>query len=292
MRFFNNRPLVITILLSVLLVVLMIVTPGSGRLTGPESVAGTAVSGTQSFLGSLVDGVGHFFSSIFSPNETEDELKTENERLKSLLNYVQNHTEYEYITARVITKDPGYYFDVFVINAGYNDGVSKDDTVITPDGLVGRVTETGGSWSKVISIIDSRSSVSGTVERTRDNGVVNGIAQSKAQEGLCEMEFLPLEAELQPGDQVITNGLGGVFPRGFVIGQVVEVSAETGSTGKVVTIKPAVDFLHLEEVLIVKAKDVTATTTAQTTPTPVATPTPGTTATPSPSATPTPENQP
>ena len=112
MRFFNNRPLVITILLSVLLVVLMIVTPGSGRLTGPESVAGTAVSGTQSFLGSLVDGVGHFFSSIFSPNETEeenqqlkeqiaslqqevqtaDELKTENERLKSLLNYVQNHT--------------------------------------------------------------------------------------------------------------------------------------------------------------------------------------------------------
>ena len=154
------------------------------------------------------------------------------------------------------------------------------------------MTETGGSWSKVISIIDSRSSVSGTVERTRDNGVVNGIAQSKAQEGLCEMEFLPLEAELQPGDQVITNGLGGVFPRGFVIGQVVEVSAETGSTGKVVTIKPAVDFLHLEEVLIVKAKDVTATTTAQTTPTPVATPTPGTTATPSPSATPTPENQP
>ena len=200
--------------------------------------------------------------------------------------------QYEYITARVITKDHGYYFDVFVINAGYNDGVSKDDTVITPDGLVGRVTETGGSWSKVISIIDSRSSVSGTVERTRDNGVVNGIAQSKAQEGLCEMEFLPLEAELQPGDQVITNGLGGVFPRGFVIGQVVEVSAETGSTGKVVTIKPAVDFLHLEEVLIVKAKDVTATTTAQTTPTPVATPTPGTTATPSPSATPTPENQP
>ena len=312
MRFFNNRPLVITVLLSVLLVVLMIVTPGSGKLTGPENVAGTAVSGTQSFLGSLVNGVGQFFSSIFSPNKTEtenqqlkeqiaalqqdvqtaDELKSENERLKSLLNYVQNHTEYEYITARVITKDPGYYFDVFVINAGYNDGVSKDDTVITPDGLVGRVTETGGSWSKVVSIIDSRSSVSGNVERKRDNGVVNGIAQSDAQEGLCEMEFLPLEAELQPGDQVITNGLGGVFPRGFVIGQVVEVSAETGSTGKVVTIKPAVDFLHLEEVLIVKTKDVGATATAQTTPTPLMTPTPGSTAAPSPSVSPTPENQP
>lgn len=306
MRFFNNRPLVITVLLSALLVVLMIVTPGNGRLTAPESMAGTAVSGTQSFLGNMVNGIGNFFGSLFSPDQTEqenqqlkeqiaalqqqvqtsDELESENERLKSLLNYVQNHTEYEYITARVITKDPGYYFDVFVINAGYNDGVSKDDTVITPDGLVGRVSETGGSWSKVISIIDSRSSVSGTVERTRDNGVVNGIAQSDAQEGLCEMTFLPLEAELQPGDQVITNGLGGVFPRGFVIGQVVEVSAETGSTGKVVTIRPAVDFLHLEEVLVVKAKDVTTTATPTASPQQTATPTP------SPSASPTPENEP
>lgn len=71
-----------------------------------------------------------------------------------------------------------------------------------------------------------------------------------------------------------------------------EVSAETGSTGKVVTIKPAVDFLHLEEVLIVKTKDVGATATAQTTPTPLTTPTPAGTATPSPSVSPTPENQP
>ena len=105
-----------------------------------------------------------------------------------------------------------------------------------------------------MSIIDSRSSVSGTVERTRDNGVVNGSAQSTGTDGNCIMSFLPLEAELVPGDRVVSNGLGGVFPSGFVIGQVVEVSQQSSSTGKSVVIKPAVDFLHIEEVMVVKEK--------------------------------------
>ncbi|MFR9257188.1 MAG: rod shape-determining protein MreC, partial [Merdibacter sp.] len=124
----------------------------------------------------------------------------------------QSNPSYEYLTASVVTKEPGYFFDVFVINAGHNDGVQKDDAVITADGLVGRVTETGGTWSRVMSIIDSRSSVSGTVERTRDNGVVNGSAQSTGTDGNCIMSFLPLEAELVPGDRVVSNGWAASFP--------------------------------------------------------------------------------
>ena len=200
------------------------------------------------------------------------ELEAENQRLQSLLNYVERTPEYSYITARVTAKDPGYYFDVFVVNAGFNNGVEVNDAVITPDGLVGRVTEVGGTWSKVMAIIDSRSSVSATVERTRDNGIINGIDQSEGSSGLCEMAFLPLEAELLPGDSVITNGLGGLFPKGIIIGQVVEVSEEAGSTGKTVRIKPAVDFLHLEEVLIVKEKTAEGNEGDAVTATPSATP--------------------
>ncbi len=300
MRLFNNKPLLITIVITIILVLLLFIIPGGAKISGVESVPGGVAAGAQSFLSRVTNSVGSFFSNLFGGNSIEQEneqlkeeliqaqqkiqgmseLEAENQRLQSLLNYVER-TEYSYITARVTAKDPGYYFDVFVVNAGFNNGVEVNDAVITPDGLVGRVTEVGGTWSKVMAIIDSRSSVSATVERTRDNGIINGIDQSEGSSGLCEMAFLPLEAELLPGDSVITNGLGGLFPKGIIIGQVVEVSEEAGSTGKTVRVKPAVDFLHLEEVLIVKEKTseegdegdtVTATPTVQPTVTPSATP--------------------
>ena len=292
MRLFNNKPLLITIVITIILVLLLFIIPGGAKISGVESVPGGVAAGAQSFLSRVTNSVGSFFSNLFGGNSIEQEneqlkeeliqaqqkiqgmseLEAENQRLQSLLNYVERTPEYSYITARVTAKDPGYYFDVFVVNAGFNNGVEVNDAVITPDGLVGRGTEVGGTWSKVMAIIDSRSSVSATVERTRDNGIINGIDQSEGSSGLCEMAFLPLEAELLPGDSVITNGLGGLFPKGIIIGQVVEVSEEAGSTGKTVRIKPAVDFLHLEEVLIVKEKTAEGNEGDAVTATPSATP--------------------
>ncbi len=274
MRFLNDRPLLITIAITLVLLIVMFAFGSGGKTSGAENLVGATTNGVQSIFSGIANGVGGFFKNIFSPSDLEkeniemrsqvaklqqqiqtmQELQAENERLKSLLSYAQNNINYTYITAKVTTKDPGYYFDTFIINAGYNDGIAVNDAVITADGLVGRVIETGGTYSKVMAIIDSRSSVSGTVERTRDNGVVNGLAQAESTNDNCEMVFLPLEAELLPGDRVISNGLGGVFPSGFLIGTVVEVSKTGASTtGKTVLIKPSVDFLHLEEVMIVKA---------------------------------------
>lgn len=272
MRFLNDRPLLITIAITLVLIVVVFAFGSGGQKTGVENLTGTAASGIQSIFSGIANGVGSFFRNLFSPSnleqeniglqeqvaklqqqvQTMQELEAENERLKDLLAYVEDNTTYTYITAQVVTRDPGYYFDAFVINAGHNDGISVNDAVITADGLVGRVIETGGTYSIVMAIIDSRSSVSGTVERTRDNGVVNGMAQPGGTDGNCEMVFLPLEAELLPGDRVISNGLGGVYPSGFFIGTVVEVSTTTTTTGMTVQIKPAVDFLHLEEVMVVK----------------------------------------
>ena len=301
MRLFHNKPLLITIVVTIILVLLLFIIPGGAKISGVESVPGGVASGAQSFLSKITDSVGSFFSNLFGGNSVEEEnaqlkeqliqaqqeiqgmseLEAENQRLQALLNYVERTPEYSYITARVTAKDPGYYFDVFVVNAGFNHGVEVNDAVITPDGLVGRVTEVGGTWSKVMAIIDSRSSVSATVERTRDNGIISGIDQSDGSSGLCEM------AELLPGDSVVTNGLGGLFPKGIVVGQVVEVSEEAGSTGKTVRIKPAVDFLHLEEVLIVKEKTAETTGDATVTATPTPTLTPTITPSPTPTITPT-----
>lgn len=268
---FRNKPLVIVIAIAVLLVSLMVFLPGTGKVDGPQGIVGNIVSGATG----VFDAIGGFFSrlftSVFRPGTLEDEnqalkeqiaiyeykingmseMEQENQRLKQMLNYIEQTPEYDYIIGRVIMKEPGYWFDVFDINVGINQGVEEGDAVITPDGLAGRVLKVGGNYSTVVAIIDSRVSVSAVIERTRDNGIVKGGMQLSDEGGLCSMSFLPLDADLQVGDRVVTSGLGGVFPKGLYVGQVSQVG--TG-TDKQVVVKPAVDFLHLEEVMVVKEK--------------------------------------
>ncbi len=268
---FRNKPLVIVIAIAVLLVSLMVFLPGTGKVDGPQGIVGNIVSGATG----VFDAIGGFFSrlftSVFRPGTLEDEnqalkeqiaiyeykingmseMEQENQRLKQMLNYIEQAPEYDYIIGRVIMKEPGYWFDVFDINVGINQGVEEGDAVITPDGLAGRVLKVGGNYSTVVAIIDSRISVSAVIERTRDNGIVKGGMQLSDEGGLCSMSFLPLDADLQVGDRVVTSGLGGVFPKGLYVGQVSQVG--TG-TDKQVVVKPAVDFLHLEEVMVVKEK--------------------------------------
>ena len=268
---FRNKPLVIVIAIAVLLVSLMVFLPGTGKVDGPQGIVGNIVSGATG----VFDAIGGFFSrlftSVFRPGTLEDEnqalkeqiaiyeykingmseMEQENQRLKQMLNYIEQAPEYDYIIGRVNMKEPGYWFDVFDINVGINQGVEEGDAVITPDGLAGRVLKVGGNYSTVVAIIDSRISVSAVIERTRDNGIVKGGMQLSDEGGLCSMSFLPLDADLQVGDRVVTSGLGGVFPKGLYVGQVSQVG--TG-TDKQVVVKPAVDFLHLEEVMVVKEK--------------------------------------
>lgn len=277
----RNRPLMITIIVVVILLVVLVITAGSNNMSGTESVLGSIFSPVQGALYSATDAIGDFFSRIFSGADLQtenqtltarvaelegllreyNETKQENERLKTLLNFV-NAQEYPYeiMTARVIGKAPGHWFNMFIINAGLSSGVRVDMPVVTADGLVGRVVHTGANWSRVMAIIDTSSGVSGIVERTRDNGVLSGTATlGEEQTALLEMSNLPLDADLMPGDTVITSGLAGVFPKGIAIGEVVEVSPSSDGMRNSALVKPRVDFLHLEEVMIITTKQLDIT---------------------------------
>ena len=190
-----------------------------------------------------------------------EEVKQENVRLQKLLNYIQQNTQYSYVTARVTGRSPGQWFVVFNINAGVNNGVRKDMAVINADGLVGRVIDTGANWSQVMALVDSRSNVSGLVERTRDNGIIGGSDVSSGTATL-NMQFLPLNADLMPGDKIITSGIDGAFPKGLEIGEITEVSRGKDNMQKSAVIKPVVDFLHLEEVMVVTEDKTKENTTA------------------------------
>lgn len=271
----RNRPLMITIIVVVILLVVLVITAGSNNMSGTESVLGSIFSPIQGALYSVTDSIGDFFSRIFSSADLQtenqmltarvaelegqlreyNETKQENERLKTLLNFDTQDDTLEFMTARVIGKAPGHWFNMFIINAGLSSGVRVDMPVVTADGLVGRVVHTGANWSRVMAIIDTSSGVSGIVERTRDNGVLSGTATLGEEEtALLEMSNLPLDADLMPGDSVITSGLAGVFPKGIAIGEVVEVSPSSDGMRNSALVKPRVDFAHLEEVMIITTK--------------------------------------
>lgn len=175
------------------------------------------------------------------------ELRT----LRQTLNNIDRNEELNPVTANVIAKNPGNWFQMFTIDAGTQDGVKKDSVVIGSGGLVGRVYETGGNWAKVISMIDNSSSVSFQILR---DGTYQGIVSGSVNHELSGYLFDP-DAEVVVGDQLITSGIG-LYPRGILIGEVTEVDRTADLLLKSVVVEPAVNFKRLDKVLIIHPREV------------------------------------
>ena len=274
MQFWRNRPLMITIIVVIILLVVLIVTAGENNMSGTESFVGSVFSPVQRALYSATDAIGDFFERMFAGSDLQtenlelkarvaelegqladyNEIKAENDRLSALLNFDSTALGLESVTARVIGKAPGHWFNIFIIDAGLAQGIKVNMPVINGDGLVGRVVDVGAGFSRVMAIIDSSSGVDGIVERTRDYGILTGLAGSGDEEAQLEMGNLPLDADLMPGDTVITSGLAGIFPKGIAIGEVTEVRPSKDGMRNQAVVTPWVDFGHLEEVRIITSK--------------------------------------
>ena len=175
--------------------------------------------------------------------------ETENERLTALLKIAQKYPTYDSVGARVIAKDPGIWYDGFTINKGTTSSISANMVLIAPEGLVGKVLESGATFSKAQSILDSRSSVPAMSVRTGDLGVVKGN-YSLANHGLCKMEYIDGDAEIMVGDEIVTSQLSAIYPEGLAIGKVLEIETDTNGLTKYAVIEPYVDLKHLDTVLV------------------------------------------
>lgn len=273
MTFWRNKPLIVTLILTIVLVVLLFSTSGAEDFGGAGSIISGALVPLQSGLYQSTMSVGGFFERLFAEDDIAienfelkekianlesrlreyDYLSGENERLTELMSLTQLYGNFEFVGARVIGKNPGDWYQEFTIDKGLNQSVERNMIVMTKDGLMGRVVRVAGNYSKVMTIIDSSSGVAALIERTRDNGVVKGNYQSlNTGDNFLTMNHLPLESDVIPGDRVLTSGLGGIFPKGLYIGIVTEVARPEGSTEKIVTVQSSVDFRRLEEVMIIK----------------------------------------
>ncbi|WP_196593250.1 rod shape-determining protein MreC [Pectinatus sottacetonis] len=183
-------------------------------------------------------------------NLKDSELAAENKRLRELLNYKQSAKNFQLVTASVIARDSSTWINNVVIDRGSNDGIKKDMPVVTPAGLVGYIIEVYDNYSLVGLITDPRVAVGAMVQRSdsRVAGIVKGDINKKAE---IHMENIPRSADVKNGDQIITSGLGGIYPKGIFIGIVESVKNEAGGLLKYAVVKPAVDFQKLEDVAII-----------------------------------------
>lgn len=175
-----------------------------------------------------------------------EELKTENERLKNILAF-KNESQFNFIAAQIIAKDSTSISNSIIISAGKKEGVGEKTVVITPSGVVGRVVESSSSTSRVMLITDPDSHISAIDSRSRCEGMLYGISG-----GLCRMEYLPLDADIKKGDIIITSSFSSIFPKGLMLGEIVEVQGSSAELSLSALVKPDFEFSQLEEVLCIK----------------------------------------
>ncbi len=171
--------------------------------------------------------------------------------LRELYDLDAQYDDYDKIGARIIAKDSGNWFHSFVINKGTDDGLEIDMNVMAGSGLVGRIVDVGPNWAKVMAIIDDNSNTSGMVLSTSDNLIVTGDLELYA-EGYISFEKLIDSADrVVEGDKIVTSNVSDKYLPGILIGYISGINVDSNNLTKSGLITPAVDFEHLEEVLVV-----------------------------------------
>jgi rod shape-determining protein MreC len=186
--------------------------------------------------------------------ERGEAQRTDN--LRQLLE-LRDRANLDTVAAEVIAGAASIDFRTVTIDKGSSDHLATDMAVISPAGVVGRVILPTPRASKVQLLIDRNAAAGALIERTRVQGVVVGIG-----DGMMRMQYVPGTADVKTGDLVVTSGIDGIYPKGFVIGTIDHADRGVGAYHEIV-IRPAVDFSRLEEVLVVRTPPASRTAAAE-----------------------------
>jgi rod shape-determining protein MreC len=171
--------------------------------------------------------------------------------LRELYKLDEQYSGYEKVGARVIARDSGNWFYSFTIDKGTNDGLTIDMNVIAEGGLVGRIIDIGPNWAKVNSIINDNSNVSGMVLASSDVLMVTGSLELMETGVISFSQLNDSKNNVEIGDKVVTSNISDKYLPSILIGYITSVDRDSNNITKSGTITPAVDFEHLEEVLVI-----------------------------------------
>jgi len=175
--------------------------------------------------------------------ESQDAL-LENERLKMLL-ALKGTIALPSVAANVIGEDSAPWYRSIVVDRGSVDGLAEGMPVMATSGVVGRVVKVAANSARVLLLTDHASSIAAMIQRSRARGVLKGKGG-----GFCSLEFTAREDDVKVGDLVTTSGVGGVFQKGKVLGEVTMVRKGEYGMFQTIDVRPAVNTFHLEEVVV------------------------------------------
>lgn len=178
-------------------------------------------------------------------------LKSENNTLKDYLNLKNKYTDYNTVPAYTIERSYSNYEKIIIINVGRKDGIDINMPVISETGLVGHIISVNDNTSKVQTIADTGSTVSATISTAQDSILVKGTLGNNH---LTKATSIPAEATILQGDEVITSGLGGIYPKGILIGTIKEIVNTKNELDRYANIETATNFNKLEAVLVITGK--------------------------------------
>ena len=270
--FFDTWKFKILVAVAVFLVGIMAYAGANGRLTAaPQELLGVILTPFQKAAAVVSGGVGTVWEKytsidkVMEQNEQleaenaelrqqmvdYDRIKAENEAYKALANIQEKNSNTTYVSGFVIGRDPLDEFGGFTLDKGTADGVAVNNAVISDRGyLLGMVVEADPTSCKVMTILHPSFNAAGVVSRTRDNGIITGSADYAA-DGLCILSNLARSTLSREGDQVITTGLGGVFPPDVLVGVIKELTPEASGKSTLAVIQPGADPRAVRHVFII-----------------------------------------
>jgi rod shape-determining protein MreC len=178
-------------------------------------------------------------------NHRMKEMKLANERLRELLQFREKNSS-SMIGAEVIGQDPSSWFKSVTIDKGERNGVKKGMAVISSAGVIGQILKTASHYAIVLLLTDYNSAIDSVVQRTRAKAIVEGRGENR-----CQLKYLLRADEVAVGDVVVTSGLGGNFPKGLRIGEVMKVDKKGYGVFQYAELVPSVDLTQLEEVFVI-----------------------------------------
>ncbi len=237
-----------------------------------ENVLETIVTPVQKVITSAQNGVSDFFGYFSSKEKMHNEIDAlkeenaklkeqiaknetshiENEELRKLLSLKSGNLSYELESAEVIARNPSNWYNTLTIDKGSAHGIALNQPVVTAGNvLVGRISEIGTIWSRVSLITDPGHAAGAEITRSGEFGICEGDTGLMAS-GSIRLSFVSKNANIIVGDTAVTSGLGGVYPKGLIIGQVQKIRPDIQGISQYAVIKPEADFDKLRAVFIIK----------------------------------------
>lgn len=271
-RFYENKPLIFLIAATVAAIIIIGVMSNVDRDASlAENAGGTVVTpvhGAVTGIGKWFGSIAGYFGNVKSLKSENESLKnentslqkrindmqglqSENDRLKKMLSLREKSVDITMVAANVYAKDPSNWYSSFTLSKGSKDGFKKNQPVVDGErNLVGQISEVGENWAKVITILDPQSSVGVIVKRSNEIGILEGNSNLR-YEGKCRLGYIARDTDVQNGDFLETSGLGGVFPRGLVVGKVIEVHDENATMSRAASVEPLANIKKLSEVFVI-----------------------------------------